>query len=247
MTHKVMIFGMVLLLAQLCWFPGFVQAQEQSGPELIPKKQSDTSMNTGTMVAAPTVSPTPGSDSATPKKSDSTGSFSTLFEGLPMGMIVMGMLIGGFVLLFIELALIPGFGFVGFTGLGLIFGGLGLAFWRLDSQTAVIYTVVSLIGFVLMGLWIFFVFPHTSLGKRFVLHATISVAEGYSANQDFSRLVGVEGVASSDLRPSGIARLAEERVDVISDGDFIPRGTKIKVLKIKNGNVVVVPMDQPKA
>lgn len=163
-----------------------------------------------------------------------------------MGTIVIGMLVGGFLLLVIEVAVIPGFGIIGIKGIILIFIALVLAYWRLDTQTAIMYTVISVLFAIALTIWLFFVFPHTTLGKKFILNTKISVADGYSTAQDFSRLIGLEGIATSDLRPSGIARLGEERIDVMSEGDFIPRGTKVKAVRIKNGNVVVVPVESPK-
>jgi membrane-bound serine protease (ClpP class) len=43
-------------------------------------------------------------------------------------------------------------------------------------------------------------------------------------------LVGATGVAQSDLRPSGIADIGGQRVDVVSDGDFIVAGQPIEVV-----------------
>jgi membrane-bound serine protease (ClpP class) len=157
------------------------------------------------------------------------------------------MLVGGFFLLVIELAIIPGFGVVGIGGILMILLGLVLAYYRLDSQTAMQFTIISVISLIGMTLWFFFVFPKTRFAKRFILEARISVEDGYTATTDHSHLVGLEGIATSDLRPSGIARIGEERIDVMSDGDYIPRGTKVKVSRIKNGNVVVIPLEAPKA
>lgn len=163
-----------------------------------------------------------------------------------LGLVVLAMLIGGLVLLFIEVALIPGFGLTGITGILIILAGLGLAFWKLDLRLAVVYTLVSFVALVALVLWAVYVFPYTSLGKRFRLETKISVEDGYTAIRDLSPYVGKEGVATSDLRPSGIARIGDERLDVISDGEFIPRGTPIKVIKVKSGSLIVVSLDSPK-
>ena len=164
-----------------------------------------------------------------------------------LGVVVLAMLIGGLVLLFIEVALIPGFGLTGVTGIVIILAGLGLSFWKLDTRVAVIYTLVSFVALVALVLWAVYVFPYTSLGKRFRLETKISVEDGYTAIRDMSAYVGREGVATSDLRPSGIARIGDERLDVISDGEFGPRGTRIRVVKVKSGSVIVTPLEPPAA
>jgi membrane-bound serine protease (ClpP class) len=43
-------------------------------------------------------------------------------------------------------------------------------------------------------------------------------------------LVGARGVAVSDLRPGGFAQIDSQRVDVVTQGDFIPAGADIVVI-----------------
>jgi membrane-bound serine protease (ClpP class) len=43
-------------------------------------------------------------------------------------------------------------------------------------------------------------------------------------------LRGARGVALSDLRPAGYARIGDRRVDVITAGGFIPAGTAIEIV-----------------
>ena len=56
-------------------------------------------------------------------------------------------------------------------------------------------------------------------------------------------LVGVDGVAATDLKPSGSATINDRRVDVISSGVFISAGTSIVVTK-HEGSRVVVELDE---
>ena len=43
-------------------------------------------------------------------------------------------------------------------------------------------------------------------------------------------LVGARGVALSDLRPGGIARIAGQRVDVVTEGDYLTAGEPVEVV-----------------
>ena len=221
------------------------QGNSNDPPVLPPKLASEA-----TVEQAPDAIPTKERPSEAAKALadlDNMSSFS-------LSLIVLSMLIGGLILLFVEVALIPGFGLVGLTGIFVILMGLGLAFWKLDFRLAILYTVLSVVALILIILWTVYVFPHTSAGKRFVLTTKINVEDGFDATQDLSRFIGKEGIATSDLRPSGIARIGEERVDVVSDGDFIPRGSRIKAVQTKHTNLVVIrleplpePPDMPKA
>jgi membrane-bound serine protease (ClpP class) len=60
-------------------------------------------------------------------------------------------------------------------------------------------------------------------------------------------LVGLEGVALTDLRPSGLARIGDERVDVVTLGDFIPHGTSIRVVRVAGNRVTVREIEDPAA
>lgn len=202
----------------------------QEDPDLIPKKgnqESEINRNESETKAV----------DANAEKWDTT----------TISLIVVGMLLGGFFLLLVEIAIIPGFGVVGIKGIILIVLALGLAFWKLDSRTAAVYTLVAFALLIALSLWLVFVFPHTRLGKRFILQTTISTEGGYVSTVDLSRFLGQTGISTSDLRPSGIARIGEERVDVMSEGDFIPKGTKLKAVRVKSGNVIVIPLpdDRP--
>jgi membrane-bound serine protease (ClpP class) len=52
-------------------------------------------------------------------------------------------------------------------------------------------------------------------------------------------LDGQHGVALSDLRPAGVARFGKARVDVVTEGDFVARGTPIEVLRVEGNRVTV--------
>ena len=54
-----------------------------------------------------------------------------------------------------------------------------------------------------------------------------------------SSLIGLDGVAATDLKPSGSATINDKRVDVISSGAFISAGSEIIVTKQEGSRVVV--------
>jgi membrane-bound serine protease (ClpP class) len=49
----------------------------------------------------------------------------------------------------------------------------------------------------------------------------------------------MEGIALSPLRPAGIGEIEGERLDVVSDGDFIDKESPIIVTKIDGYRLVV--------
>jgi membrane-bound serine protease (ClpP class) len=51
--------------------------------------------------------------------------------------------------------------------------------------------------------------------------------------------VGREGTALTDLRPSGTARIGEERIDVVTEGEYVPQGSKVLVVRSEGYRHVV--------
>ena len=51
--------------------------------------------------------------------------------------------------------------------------------------------------------------------------------------------VGDLGIAHSPLRPAGKARFGESYLDVVTDGDFIERGSQLCITEIAGNRIVV--------
>lgn len=63
--------------------------------------------------------------------------------------------------------------------------------------------------------------------------------EGYISAPTRTDLIGRTGVALTELRPIGTAVFDDERVDVSTDGEYIDKGTPVKVVRADNMKVVV--------
>ena len=69
-------------------------------------------------------------------------------------------------------------------------------------------------------------------------HATHS-SEGFISAPVRNDLVGLEGVSVTDLRPAGMAQVGNERLDVVTEGEYIPAGRRIKVIRSEGYRHVV--------
>ena len=63
--------------------------------------------------------------------------------------------------------------------------------------------------------------------------------EGFTTAPSRPALVGRDGTAITDLRPSGTARIGEERVDVITEGEYVPQGSRVEVVRSEGYRHVV--------
>ena len=74
---------------------------------------------------------------------------------------------------------------------------------------------------------------------RLVLNDSISTENGYVASESRVELVGKKLKAYTDLRPAGVAILDNEKLDVVTDGDFIEKGNEIVIVRVEGMRIVV--------
>jgi membrane-bound serine protease (ClpP class) len=156
----------------------------------------------------------------------------------------------GMALLVVELLFIPGFGFIGFLGIGLMLwalfdamvekypGGLRYPAWPV-VQMPLFKLSISLIGSAVAAMLLGKYLPETRLFKNIGLDTTTSRKDGYAASDDSQSLIGLEGRALSALRPAGSAEFGDQRLDVVTRGDYLASGTPIRVVE-KHGNRIIV-------
>ncbi|MCA8949377.1 MAG: hypothetical protein KDE27_07730 [Planctomycetes bacterium] len=63
------------------------------------------------------------------------------------------------------------------------------------------------------------------------------------ADERLTALVGRTGVAATTLRPTGAMTIDGDRVDVVTEGDFLEAGTNVRVIYVRGNRVVVGPVD----
>lgn len=87
------------------------------------------------------------------------------------------------------------------------------------------------------------IMPKTPLGRRLVLGGADDDGEDRAPPADtdpFKALVGQEGVVVTDLRPVGVIRIGEERLDALSETVVMRAGTKVKVVGVVDGRMLKV-------
>jgi membrane-bound serine protease (ClpP class) len=77
------------------------------------------------------------------------------------------------------------------------------------------------------------------LFKKIILTDSTSTEKGYISNKSRTELIGLEGYALTPLRPSGTIVINDERIDAVSEGNFIQKNAKIKVVKAEGPKIVV--------
>lgn len=91
------------------------------------------------------------------------------------------------------------------------------------------------------------ILPNTPIGRVFLLKGPgRDFVAGAAQQPGIERYLNKRGSALSSLRPSGLARIEGERVDVITRGEMIDAGSPLQVIEVE-GNRVVVSLDRSEA
>jgi len=159
----------------------------------------------------------------------------------------------GLILLILEIFVIPGFGVAGIAGIICIVASLMLAMleWKPGSwstfppidEIAKPLAIIALAftgAIILLGIASKYL-PSAPFTSRLFLLKKMDKKDGYSIHPSFekSHIEGKSGIAKTTLRPAGKALIDNNLFDVITQGDFIQKGSKIKVIKIENNHIVV--------
>lgn len=142
----------------------------------------------------------------------------------------------GFLLILVEIFLIPGFTVFGIAGLLLVGGGIIYGFFELPLIQA-LGLLAGSGGFTIVFLLIFF---KSGAHKRFLLTYRESGRKGFQAfRRDYSFLLNQTGKAVTPLRPAGTILIGEEKYDGVSEGDFINAGEPVQVIRVEGYRIVV--------
>jgi membrane-bound serine protease (ClpP class) len=142
----------------------------------------------------------------------------------------------GIVLLILEI-FVPSFGIFGILGILSLLAAVILAAY--DTGNALMSLLVA--GLVSLVIILIFVkyFKHRGIWNKFILRDQLTREAGYSSSQPKEDLLGKEGVSVTPLRPSGTAMIGDERVDVVTSGEFIEKNKAVVVIKIEGNRIVV--------
>lgn len=126
---------------------------------------------------------------------------------------------------------------LGLIGLGCAVASIVLAFKHDAAMLGWIMVVTTILSIpVLIVLWV------KVLNRVFAIKTT---QKGYSsAMMELKDMVGQEGVALTQLRPSGMARFGDKKVDVVADGEVIEKHTRVKIVEVESNRVLVRAVQQ---
>jgi membrane-bound serine protease (ClpP class) len=155
---------------------------------------------------------------------------------MPVEIIIGGLIIIGFILILIEIFLVPGFNIFGVFGFTMVVLGIIFAYTKLSLATANFIMVISLVAALVLVRFV----VKSKTWRRIVLNDTQEKAQGFHAStENLAKLIGKRGMAYTPLRPAGIALIEDQKVDVMTEGGFIEKNQAIEVILVEGNRVVV--------
>lgn len=144
--------------------------------------------------------------------------------------------IAGIVMVLLEF-IVPG-GIVGIIGICAVIISLFLASGNLAvmSVSLVIAITVAAAASILFTRVLG---KNMKFFKKLVLTDSTNTESGYISNENRLELIGKVGVTLTALRPSGTIILDDERIDVVSEGTFVAKDKKVKIVKTEGSRIVV--------
>ena len=144
----------------------------------------------------------------------------------------------GLILLAAEIFVVPGFGIPGILGLLSIGGSIVLSY-ATSSQGLVALGLSLVWTFFLVSLALQFL-KKRGFFQRIVLSTSLSGQAGYSAVPLYQEYLGKTGKVVHPLRPVCVVELEDgKRLDVVSEGAYIPGGEEVKVVAVEGRRIVV--------
>jgi len=151
----------------------------------------------------------------------------------------------GLALILLEVLVIPGFGIAGLGGIGLMIYGLYLLLLPdipVSEEVlgqAMDGFLIGLVGAVIGLVLLAKLMIKTKFWEQLTAPDTQKKEDGYSNTLGWESLQGETGIADTDLHPSGWVRVKDQRIFVVSEGEFIEEGKEIKILSVDGNRVLV--------
>ena len=145
----------------------------------------------------------------------------------------------GIGLLVLE-AFMPGFGLPGISGIILEVIAVVITWFNLGPMAALGMTLIIL---SIIAIAISVSLRSATKGKlsrsKIILSDVESAEAGYRSSEDMNIFLGREGVATTVLRPTGMADFDGVKLNVISDGEFISAGTRVQIVQVDGSRILI--------
>ena len=145
----------------------------------------------------------------------------------------------GIGLLVLE-AFMPGFGLPGISGIVMEIVAVVLTWVNHGPVAALGLTIIVL---SLIAIAISMSLRSATRGRlsrsKIILKERESNEAGYRSAEDMQVFLGKEGETTTVCRPTGMAEFDGVKLNVVSEGEFLPAGTRVRIVQVEGSRIVV--------
>ncbi|MDD3335583.1 MAG: NfeD family protein [Eubacteriales bacterium] len=164
-----------------------------------------------------------------------------ILENLPIALCFLF----GIGMLIVE-AFMPGFGLPGISGIILEGVAIVLTFLWHGGLAALGMTLIIL---AIVAIAVSLAIRSANKGRLskspIILKEEETAENGYLATNDMQVFVGKQGVTTTVLRPAGMAEFDGVKLNVVANGEYIPKDVPVTVDHVEGVSVVVRKLPQP--
>ena len=144
------------------------------------------------------------------------------------------------ILVIIAEIILPSGGILSILATGLFGYSLYLVFTNISATAGMAFVIADLI---IVPILVYF-------GIKFLAKSPVTLFTRLSRENgvtvqspDQNEFLGCLGLAITDLRPSGVARIKDQRLDVVTRGEYLENETEIIVIAVSGNQIVVKQKD----
>lgn len=151
----------------------------------------------------------------------------------------------GLALLALEIFVVPGVGILGVAGILLMIGSIFFSMFSsgpdmtISMQRAIVQLSFTLLAAIAIFAMLFRFLPKSDHFRKLTLEASNASGAGFVSSTNYAGLAGSAGESVTPLRPAGVVMINGQKYDVITDGDFIPKGERITVAQVEGSKIIV--------
>jgi membrane-bound serine protease (ClpP class) len=108
-----------------------------------------------------------------------------------------------------------------------------------DPMTAFISIVIALVAAIILIAIFVRMNKKRGIWNKFILRDKLTTEQGYLSADVKDSLLGLEGTTITPLRPAGTVLIGDNRIDVVTSGEFVDTNRSVKVIKAEGTWVVV--------
>ena len=131
---------------------------------------------------------------------------------------------------------IPSLGVLAVIALALLSYSLYIVFTSISTTAGVIFTGLDIIIVPLIVVLGIKILAKSPLSLKRELSKQNGVV---SQKEKLETYINMKGTAVTDLRPAGMAQINSQRVDVVTDGEYIEADTPVIVIGVAGNRIVV--------